>query len=131
MLEPVHRDGECPYQLAGGSVASPNRTCQYTIDPEQCLVDRECLTRKLVGTTMIAGRCAQVRPLAKDLLQACSPARFACQRGRLAVAELGLLVRPAGDGPAPVPEELVLAAARIEKGDFAARVPALAGIDVH
>jgi hypothetical protein len=39
----------------------------------------------------------------------------------------GLLVRPAGDGPTPVPEELVSAAARIEKGDFAARAPALAG----
>lgn len=39
----------------------------------------------------------------------------------------GILVRPAGDGPTPVPEELVSAAARIEKGDFAARAPALAG----
>jgi hypothetical protein len=39
---------------------------------------------------------------------------------------LGFFVRPS-DAPAAVPEELLAAAARIDRGDFAARVPPLAG----
>ncbi|HEY6005654.1 MAG TPA: hypothetical protein VIV57_22430, partial [Anaeromyxobacter sp.] len=39
---------------------------------------------------------------------------------------LGFLVRPS-EAPAAVPEELLAAATRIDRGDFAARVPPLAG----
>ena len=44
----------------------------------------------------------------------------------LAGLVVGFLVRP-GDAPAAVPSALVAAAARIDKGDFSARAPSLAG----
>src|SRR4029079_6234758 len=81
----------CPHQLVGRRLSAPHRTCQYLIDRSGCSVDRKRLVGELIGTTVVAGLGAELRPLAQDVAQAGRNAAVAGDGGRFPVPGFGLL----------------------------------------